>query len=156
MFWWKRYEAILEQKPVSGDVAVADLIAKELVEMLEAFPPAEQDIEWTDDNFARRYQGRLHELPRLDARFVAQLLEIVKLDLDHDTDKIDWIWRNDHHREACPSAAHVDALRLLWPVIVEYLYQRKDECQGVMKRSHLMGICDNAIARFRKNALRIM
>ncbi len=156
MFWWKRYEPILEQKPVSGDVAIAGLIAKELVEMLEAFPPGELDVEWTDDNFAKKYRGRLHELPKPDARFVAQLLEIVRLDLEHDTDRIDWILRNNHHREACPSDASVDALKLLWPVIVEHLYQRKDDCNGILKKQHLIDICEDAAARFRKNALRIM
>lgn len=156
MFWWKRYEPILEQKPVAGDVAVAGLIAKELVEMLEAFPPAEHDVEWTDDGFARKYRGRLHELPKLDPRFVAQLLEIVRLDLEHDSDRIDWILRNQHHRAACPTDAHVDALKLLWPVVVEHLYQRKDECQGILKTSHLLTICDDASSRFRTNALRIV
>lgn len=155
MFWWKRYEPILEQKPVAGDVAISDLIAKEVVELLEAFPPAEHDVEWTDEQFARRYRGRLHELPKCDPRFVAQLMAIVKLDLAHEAEQIDWLLRNEHHREACPSAAHVDALKLLWPVVVEHLYQRKDECNGILKRAHLEDICDRTAARFRLNALRV-
>ncbi len=155
MFWWKRYEPILEQKPVSGDVAIVDLIGKELVEMLEAFPPPEQDVDWGDETFARKYRGRLHELPKLDARFVAQLMEFVRLDVDHDNDRIEWLLRNDHHRVACPTHLHVDALHLLWPVVVEHLYQRKEETRGILKRKHLLDICTSAEERFRRNALRM-
>jgi hypothetical protein len=156
MFWWKRYEPILEQKPVAGDVAIADLIAKELVEVLEAFPPAEEQVDWSDENFARRYRGRLALLPRLDARFVAQLLEIVKLDLEHESEKIDWIFRNAHQRESCPTPLHDDALKLLWPVIVEHLYQRKEDCEDILKRKHLLDICTRAEERFRQRAMRLM
>ena len=156
MFWWKPYEALMEQKPVAGDVAVSELIAKELVEMLAAFPPAEDEIDWTDENFARRYRGRLATLPRLDPRFVACLMQIVRLDLDHDAEQIDWLLRNEHQREACPTPLHDDTLKLLWPVVVEHLYQRKDECKGILKRSHLTAICTQTEERFRQRALRIV
>lgn len=155
MFWWKPYEALMEQKPVSGDVAIADLIARELVEVLEAFPPAEAEIDWTDDTFARRYRGRLHTLPRLDARFVAQLLAIVRLDLEHEHEQIDWLLRNQHHRDACPTPLHDDALKLLWPVVVEHLYARKEECRGILKRTQLVDICVQAEERFRLRAMKI-
>jgi hypothetical protein len=153
MFWWKPWEALMERKPVTGDVAIVELLAKELVEFLEAFPPAEDGVDWTDPSFAARYRGRLETLPRLDSRFVGQLFEIIRLDLDHETERIDWLLRNDHHREACPTAAHVDALMLLWPVLVEHLYSRKEECQGILKRRHLHDICLDAEQRFRTRAL---
>jgi len=156
MFWWKPYEALMEQKPKAGDRVIVELIAKELVEQLEAFPPAEDSIDWSDETARRKYQGRLYTLPGLDARFVGQLLEIVRLDLDHDTDRLDWLIRNDHHRDACPTQAHVDALMLLWPVVVEHLYTRKDECNGILKRAHLIEICTDAEARFRQRRLQQM
>jgi hypothetical protein len=153
MFWWKPYEALMERKPVTGDVAIVELLAKELVEFLEAFPPAEDSVDWSDDAFAARFRGRLETLPRLDSRFVGQLFEIVRLDLDHETERLDWLLRNNHHREACPTAAHVDALMLLWPVLLEHLYSRKEECQGILKRKHLHDVCEQAEERFRTRAL---
>ncbi len=155
MFWWKPYEALMETKPKSGDAAIAELLAKELVEFLEAFPPAEDSIDWADDAFAAKYRGRLAELPRIDAAFCTQLLEIVQLDLNHETERIDWLLRNDHHRGACPTQAHIDALMLLWPVVVEHLYSRKDECNGILKRSHLLTVCADAERRFRSAQARL-
>jgi hypothetical protein len=143
----------MERKPVSGEVALVELLAKEVVEVLEAFPPAEDTVDWTDASFAARYRGRLASFPRLDSQFVGQLFELVRLDLEHDTDRIEWLLRNDHHRPACPTAAHVDALMLLWPTLLEHLYARKDDCQGILKRSHLVQICVEAEQRFRTRAL---
>ncbi len=156
MFWWKPYEALMEQKPKAGDAVIVELIAKELVEQLEAFPPPEDSVEWTDDVMKKKFEGRLHELPGLDARFVGQLLELVRLDLDHDTERIEWLLRNNHHREACPTHNHVDALHLLWPVVLEHLYSRKEECQGILKKKHLTEICEQAEARFRARRLQTM
>lgn len=153
MFWWKPYEALMETKPVSGDVAIVELLAKELVEFLEQFPPAEDAIDWTDPAFAARFRGRMESLPRLDSRFVGMLLEIVRLDLDHETERIDWLLRNRHHAVACPTFAHEEALKLLWPVVVEHLYSRKDECNGILKRRHLHDVCAQTEERFRRRAL---
>jgi hypothetical protein len=156
MFWWKPYEALMEQKPKSGDAAIAELLAKELVEFLEAFPPAEDTIDWADDAFAAKYRGRLHELPKVDVPFCATLFELVQLDLNHETERIDWIIRNDHHRASCPTQAHIDALMLLWPVLVEHLYTRKDECKGILKRAHLLEICADTERRFRAKQQRLL
>jgi hypothetical protein len=153
MFWWKPWEALMERKPVSGDVAIVELLGKELVEFLEAFPPAEDAVDWSDASFSARYRGRLETLPRLDSRFVGQLFEIIRLDLDHETERIDWLLRNHHHREACPTAGHIDALMLLWPVLIEHLYSRKEECHGILKRRHLHDILQEAEQRFRTRAL---
>jgi hypothetical protein len=153
VFWWKPYEALMEQKPVAGDMALVDLIAKELDETLASFPPREADVDWVDERLATRFRGRLESLPRPDARFVGMLLRLVRLDLEHEAEQIDWLVRNGHHREACPTPAHEDALRLLWPLVVEHLYQRKDECHGILKRSHLLLVCERAEERFRRRAL---
>lgn len=153
MFWWKPYEALMEHKPVTGDVALVELLSKELVEFLEGFPPPADSVEWLDPAFTARYRDTLHELPRPDSRLVGQLLEIVRLDLEHEVERIDWILRNGHHRAACPTPAHEDVLKLLWPVIVEHLYSRKEECQGHLKRRHLTEVCTQAEERFRRRAL---
>jgi hypothetical protein len=153
VFWWKPYEALMETKPVAGDVAVVDLVAGELVELLQNFPPRESDVDWSDERWAARYRGRLETLPRLDVPFVETLLRIVCLDLAHEVEQIDWLLRNHHHKNACPTAAHEEALRLLWPVVVEHLYQRKDDCQGILNRAHLAEICDKTLERFRRRAL---
>jgi hypothetical protein len=156
VFWWKPYEALMETKPTAGDVAVVDLVAKELVEVLESFPPREADVDWSDERMAARYRGRLAELPRPDVRFVEVLLRLVRLDLEHETEQIDWLMRNGHHKDACPTPAHDEALLLLWPVVVEHLYQRKDECQGLLKRTHLVQVCDKVVERFRRRAQQVV
>ena len=156
MFWWKPYEALMETRPVSGADAVVDLVAKELVEVLEAFPPREADVDWSDERLAARYRGRLAELPRPDVRFVDLLFHLVRLDLDHEAEQIDWLLRNGHHKDACPTSAHDDALLLLWPVVVEHLYQRKEECRGILKRAHLLAVCDKVVERFRRRALQVV
>jgi hypothetical protein len=156
MFWWKPYEPLLEQKAKAGDAVVVELIARELVEVLEAFPPAEHDVDWSDERFAARFRERLPSLPRPDARFVGLLLKLVRLDVEHEAEQIDWMIRNGHHKDACPTAAHEHALHFLWPLVVEHLYQRKDECNGILTRKHLLRICDEAEERFRRRALQIV
>lgn len=152
--WWKRYEHILERKPVTTREALVDVLAKEQVELLESFPPDESEIEWTDDKLAAKLRGRIHELPRPDAAFVALLAEILRLDVEHETDKIDWLFRNDQHRAACPTQAHVDALHLLWRVCLELLYSRKDElAQHGLKRQDLVAIVDKVPPLFRARSL---
>jgi hypothetical protein len=146
----------METKPVSGADATVDLVAKELVEVLEAFPPREVDVDWSDERLAARYRGRLAELPRPDARFVEVLFRLVRLDLEHEAEQIDWMMRNGQHKDACPTPAHDEALLLLWPVVVEHLYQRKDDCQGILKRAHLLQVCDKVVDRFRRRAPQIV
>ncbi len=150
--WWKKYEPLLEQKPISGAEAVKDLVARELVEMLEAFPPDEADVAWEDPALEKRLRGRLAGLPRLDAPFVELLARIVTLDLQHEIEAIDHTMRNDLHREAAPTPAHVDALHMLWRAVVEQLYQRKDEARGVLKGKDLVDIVEKMRARFAARA----
>lgn len=148
-FWWKRYEPLLEAKAVSGERALVDLIAKEIVELWEEFPPQEHDVSWEDPRLAARFAGRMAELPRLDGAFVDLIAQLVIWDLDHQSDAIDHFIRNELHRTAAPTAAHVDAMHLLWRALVEHLYQRKDDAQGILKRKHLCDIVEAARVRFR-------
>src|SRR4051812_44542593 len=139
--WWKKYEPILEAKPVEGVEAIRDLIAKEIVEVLEAFPPAESDVEWEDAALARRLRGRLADLPRVDADIAAVVFRIVAWDLAHEIDAIDHLMRNDPPQ-------HRDAVELLWRGIVEHLYARKEDCGGLLKGKDLALIVEKARARY--------
>ena len=146
--WWKKYEPILEAKPRAGEEVVKELIAKELVELYESFPPDERQVEWEDATLERRFRGRLAELPRLDAALVRALSRIVTWDLDHEIEAIEHFFRNELHREGAPSPAHVDALHFLWRTVMEHLHVRKDECRGALKRKDLVEIVEQARARF--------
>ena len=64
--WWKRYEPILEARPQPAREVLKDLVAKELVEIWQAFPPKEGELAFEDERLALRMRGRLHELPALD------------------------------------------------------------------------------------------
>ncbi len=146
--WWKRYEPILEARPRAGEDVVKDLIAKELVDLYERFPPAEHEVEWEDAALARRFQGRLAELPPLDGAMVDALSQVVTWDLDHEADAVDHFFRNERHRDAAPTPAHVDALHLVWRTVVEHLYARKEECQGILRRADLVDIVEHARQRY--------
>lgn len=146
--WWKKYEPILEAKPRAGEEVVKELIAKELVELYESFPPDERMVEWEDPALERRFRGRVAELPRLDAPLVNALSRIVTWDLDHEIDAIEHYFRNELHRESAPTPSHVDALHFLWRTVVEHLYARKDECRGALKRKDLGDIVEEARVRF--------
>lgn len=148
-FWWKRYEPLLEQKPMSGTEAVVDLVAKEIVELLEAFPPAEDSVEWEDEALAARLRGRLHELPRIDGAMIDLIARLVTWDVEHEVEAVDHFLRNDRHRQAAPTAAHVEVMHLLWRALLEHLYQRKDEAQGILKRKDLVDIMEKVRVRFR-------
>ncbi|OGQ24714.1 MAG: hypothetical protein A2138_07930 [Deltaproteobacteria bacterium RBG_16_71_12] len=147
-WWWKRYEPILEARPRAGEDVIKDLIGKELVDLYEAFPPAESDISWEDAALERRFRGRLAELPRLDAAMVDALSRIVAWDLDHEIDAIEHFFRNELHRQAAPTPAHLDALHFLWRSVVEHLYARKEECRGILKRQDLLDIVERARERY--------
>ena len=147
-FWWKPYERLLETKPVSGVEAVKDLVAKELVEMWAAFPPAESEVAWEDPALEKKLRGRLHELPRLDARMVELVARLVALDLAHEIEAVDHLFRNNAHREAAPTPVHVEALHLVWRATLELLEARKEDARGLLKRADLGDVLERARARW--------
>ncbi|MCC7071094.1 MAG: hypothetical protein IT383_07220 [Deltaproteobacteria bacterium] len=153
--WWKRYEPILEARPRAGEDVVKDLIAQEVVELYERFPPAEHEVLWEDPALERRFRGRLAELPHLDTAMIEALSRIVAWDLDHEAEAIDHYFRNERHRDAAPTPAHVDALHLLWRTVVELLYARKEECRDLLKRGDLVDIVERARLRFAARRLAV-
>lgn len=154
-FWWKRYESILEARPVPAIEALKDLIAKELVEVFEQFPPPEHEVEFEDAKLRARLQGRMHELPKLDIAMVTLVCRLLRMDLEHDIDAIDHLIRNDHHREAATTIVHLDAMHLLWRGLLEHLYARKEDTHGALKTRDLVEIVEKARDRFaqRRSAL---
>ena len=156
MYWWKKYEPILEQKAVPAKEVLVDEMAKLLADALLHFPPAEADMDWSDATLERKLRGRLHELPKVDGELASLLEKILLWDLTHEVDAIDHLFRNDAHRAACPTDAHVDALHLLWRGLLEQLYQWKDDASGALKRRDLEAIVERGISRFRKRLLDVV
>lgn len=147
-FWWKRYEPILEARPVPAKEALKDLIAKEMVELFERFPPPEHEVEIEDAHLRAKLSGRMHELPPLDIPMVSLVCRLLRMDLEHEIDAIDHLMRNDHHRDAATTPLHVEAMHLLWRGLLEHLYSRKDEAQGNLKTKDLVDIVERARDRF--------
>lgn len=153
MFWWKRYEPLLEAKAVPVKDALIDLLAKELVEMCQTFPPEERQIEWHDESLRRRLEGRVAELPRPDPKLVEEISRLVVWDLERELDAIDHYFRNEKYGDACPTPRHVDTLHVLWRVGVEVLLTRKDEVQHFLKRTDLVEAAGKLPEIFRRRYL---
>lgn len=148
--WWKRYEPLLEAKPTPVREVLVDLIAKELCEMCEHFPPPEHLVAWEDAHLQRRLAGRLHDLPKMAPDMVDLVGRLIALDLNHDADAIDHIFRNAGYAEACPTALHLDAVRLCWRTGLEALYETKDQLPHLLKRADLVRIAERFPHIFRR------
>lgn len=151
--WWKRYEPLLEAKAVPAKEAVMDLMAKELCEICEAFPPRASDVGWEDPRKQARFAPILEDLPRVSLDQADLLGRIVALDLAHEIDAIDHLFRNRHHKEACPTKDHEEALHFLWPLMVEVLLARKEELQGLLKGKDLVEVAERFRRRFRERRM---
>jgi hypothetical protein len=141
---WRPYERILDGKARPAVDVLKDLIARELLDALDQFPPPESDLEWEDAALEQRLRGRLHELPRVDDALADLVLELVALDVGHQLEQIDHMLRNQHHRERAPTQLHVDAMHLLWRGLVEHLYARKEDAGAILKGRDLVDIAETA------------
>jgi hypothetical protein len=150
MFWWKRYEPLLEAKARPAKDVLIELLAKELVEMCQTFPPAENQIEWEDPALRRRLEGRVHELPKCDPALVDEVSRLIVWDLGHEPEAIDHYFRNDVYGDAAPTPAHVDAIHVLWRVGTDILLARKEEAQTLLKRKDLIEAASQLPAIFRR------
>ena len=153
--WWKRYESILERKPVEAKEALINLLAQEIEEVVAAFPPAEHEVSWDDPRLKARFAGRLETLPPVDVAMAALLAEVLILDLTHESEAIDHMLRNDRHKVACPTVDHEDAFRFLWRGTLEHLYVRKEDANGALKSADLVTIVERFLARFKHASLHI-
>lgn len=159
MFWWKRYEHILEKKPVSGKEAVLDLLAQELAEMCATFPPAEDAVEWVDMRLANRMQGQMASMPRMDQERVEVLCHVIALDLAHEQEELDHFMRNERYSHAFPTPMHRDVLLFLWHSAVELLLDTKDKLAenpngNTLKRADLIEAVKRTPLQFRRRWLR--
>lgn len=136
--WWKRYEHILEAKPVEARLVLRDLLARECAELCRDFPPAAGTVSWLDPNLERRIGGRMAELPRPDEALVRVVSQLVVWDLEHENGAIDSFIRNARYREACPTADHETVMHFLWRGILEHLAVRKEEAEGRLRTADVV------------------
>lgn len=148
--WWKRYEPLLEAKAQPVREVLIDLLAKELYEFVDAFPPEEGAFAWQDEALRKKFAGRLDALPKVDEQMAELLSRLWQMDLLHEVDAIDHLFRNELYKEACPTEAHVGALHLLWRAGVEYLLSRKEEAGTHLKRRDLVEAAAKFYEVFRK------
>lgn len=148
--WWKRYEPILEAKPKPGEEVVLDLMAQELCDICEAFPPKAADIAWEDPRRQKRFAPQLEQMPAIDLPFAKLLATLLRFDLGHEPEAIDHLFRNELHREACPTDLHQEAVFFLWPGLVEVLLAHKEELTGRLKTKDLLSVIDRFEAKFEK------
>ena len=142
--WWKPYEPLLEQKTISSHEAILGLIADELCEICATFPPPSASIQWLSPQFEKRFSHQVADFPPVDTEMAKVLGDILLFELDFKPEATAALFRNQRHINACPTRLHQEALHMLWPIILEVLYARKDECSGLLKRNDLKTI----VARF--------
>jgi hypothetical protein len=153
--WWKRYEPILEAKPKPGEEVVLDLMAQELCDICEAFPPKASDIHWEDSRRQQRFGPKLPDMPAIDLPLVRLIASLLRFDLGHEPEAIDHLFRNELHRAACPTPLHEEAVFFLWPGLVEVLLAHKEELSGRIKTKDLLSVIDRFEKRFEKRRVAV-
>lgn len=156
MVWWKRYEALLESKPVPAKDALLDLLAAELVELCEGFPPREDEVSFEVEQQRARFADKLARMPKIDLAMAEALAHIVTLDLEREHDAVSAWFRNREFDSTCRHPYAEDALLFLWPFVVEHLHQRKDEAQHALTRRDLVEIVARFGAKYRKRRMLLM
>lgn len=155
-YWWKPYEPLMEQKTITSHEAILGLIADELCEICSTFPPPSENIEWLSPQFEKRFKHQLSEFPPVDTKMAQIVCEILLFELDFKPEATAALFRNQHHLEACPTHHHREALHMLWPIILEVLYARKDECAGLIKRRDLKTIVTRFFEKYQRQQNRFL
>lgn len=150
MVWWKPYEALLEAKVVPAKEVLLDLIAKELLEMCATFPPRASEIIWFDGALRDTWAHRIEDLPPIHAPMAAVMGELLLWDLQHEIEAIDHFVRNALWRKACASELEWGAVQICWRSGLELLYQRKEDCSGIVNRADLIQVVQRFIALAQK------
>jgi hypothetical protein len=153
--WWKPYEPLLEAKSRPAGDVLLDYLARELTDVCEAFPPAPDEIEWQSSRAEARFASQLEHMPRVDANLAALLARIVIWDLQGEIEAIDHLFRNENHREACPTHLHEEALHFLWAFMMEHLLSRQEEAEGKLKRRDLVVVVERFAERFAQKYVRM-
>lgn len=129
-------------------VALADLLGAELYERCERFPPREDEVEFADPVFEKRFKGVMATLPPPDAPMLAFLCNLLDLEIDHEIEEIDRLVRSGADRACCPSAQHVETLHFLWRDLLHHMEERSMQMQDGFKRKDKHRI----VASFRQRA----
>jgi hypothetical protein len=156
MVWWKRYEGLLERKPVPAKEVLKDFLAKELVEICEAFPPAKEDVAFEIESQRVRFADKLEHMPKVSLAMAELLAKIVTLELEREHDAVAHLFRNGEHKESCAAPYAEDALMFLWPLVVDVLLQRKEEAQNALSRRDLIDIVERFRSQFRSRRMLLM
>lgn len=146
--WWKPYEALLEAKAVPAHEVLLDLIAQELVDMCLQFPPRADEIIWFDNALREKWASRFDELPAISPAMAGILGALWRWDLRHEIEAIDHFVRNGAWRRGCGTEFHWGTVQIVWRAGLEFLYQRKDDCGGLLKRTDLERIVERFEERF--------
>lgn len=147
MVWWKPYEALLEAKAVPAKEVLLDLIADELVEICTTFPPRASDIIWFDGALRDTWAHRIDGLPPINASMASIMGQLLHWDLQHEIEAIDHFVRNRLWRNGCSSELEWGAVQICWRYGLELLYQRKEDCTGILKRADLTQIVHRFVER---------
>jgi hypothetical protein len=154
--WWKPYEPLMERKPISSKEALMGLIADELCEICESFPPAPEQIDWQSDQFKKRFVDKLIGMPKIDFPMASALHEILSYELEFKPEATAALFRNQTHAKACPTESHREAIHFLWPILLETLYTRKEDCQGHLRRADLAPIATLFLEKYKQKQARIL
>lgn len=155
-FWWKPYESLMEQKPIGSQEALMRLIADELCEICESFPPPLASMEWLSPQFEKRFASELESMPTIDQPMAGLLRDILIHELRFEAEATAALFRNQKHIAACPTPLHESAIHFLWPIMLEVLHIRKEECSARIGRKDLIGVVEIFFERFTRRSSRIL
>lgn len=143
-----KYDIIDKHYKESREV-VADLIGAELHERCVRFPPADDDIDWVDPAFEKRFKHQLKDLPAPDSAMIAMLARFLDFEIDHEIEEIDRIVKGDGLKVCCPTKLHVETFHFLWRQLLHHLEERASEMEGGFKRADKHRV----VSSLRKRAL---
>lgn len=134
-----RWDHLYEARQVDLRAYVLDRVADQLTAELRQWPPT------TGAFLDPREEGRFHELlagaaPPLDAFRVA--LELARLDLLHEHERIERFWDSPVQHGLLPTARDQDGARFLWRWLVESALDFQDHAQGKFKRQDLVALLE--------------
>lgn len=148
--WWKPYEALMERKAVPARSVLIDMLANEMVDMAQRFPPDEVQWDEAAPTFPAALRGKMHALLAPTHAQVQLALELCALDLSHEYEAIEHALNGAVLREEIHTKLQREAVVLLWQCLVEMLLGWKEQSAGAIKRADLREAAARAIERHRK------
>ena len=134
----RRWEHLLEQKPIPLLEHLLEEVARRLGQELAAWPLSVQQLDVaTGRDFAELLSG---ETPRPPQAVFAQALQLARWDLERATDAVDDYFRNRRYREVGLTEAHRPALLLVSRWLVEQLLSLGEASPGRVRRQEMASI----------------